>query len=52
MENGGKLLEDIIKSEGCGEGGSHMGEARKLSGKGQHSTKALRSSLLGVFVEQ
>ena len=41
-----KSLKDAVREQLC------ICEARKLSGNQDYSTKALRSSFLGVFVEQ
>ena len=41
-----KSLKDVVREQPC------IYEARKLSGNRDYSTKALRSSFLGVFVEQ
>lgn len=41
-----KSLKDAVRDQPC------ICEARKLSGNRDYSTRALRSSFFGVFVEQ
>lgn len=41
-----KSLKDAVREQSC------IYEAKKLTGNRDYSTKALRSSFLGVFVEQ